>query len=147
MTTELTAQEYEREAKATRHRLARSLDELNDRLTPGQVFDEVLTYARGGSGTFYRALSNAARDNPVPSLLIGAGCLLFLSDKLGLSGYMARAREAGSDGASMGARAAESMSEAAGSAGSAAGQAAQAASSSAQSAAQSIRSGAQSATG
>ena len=27
MTTELTAQEYEREAKATRHRLARNLDE------------------------------------------------------------------------------------------------------------------------
>jgi ElaB/YqjD/DUF883 family membrane-anchored ribosome-binding protein len=94
-----TSRDYEREAEATRHRLAQSLDELNDRLTPGQVFDEVLTYARGGSGTFARAVGNAAKENPVPSLLIGAGCLLFLSERLGFGGigsYLGSRR--GSDG-------------------------------------------------
>jgi len=53
---------YQHEAEATRNRLARGLNELNDRLTPGQVFDEVLTYAKGGGGTFFRALTNAARE-------------------------------------------------------------------------------------
>src|SRR4051794_17018672 len=77
---------YQHEAEATRTRLARGLDELNDRLTPGQVFDEVLTYAKGGGGTFFRALTNAARENPVPSLLIGTGCMLFLAEKMGFSG-------------------------------------------------------------
>ena len=81
---------YEREAEATRNRLAGNLDELSDRLTPGEMFDEVLTYARGGSGTLFRAFSNAARENPLPTLLIGAGCLMFLSEKTGMNRYLAR---------------------------------------------------------
>jgi len=36
----------------TRRRLADHLDELSDRLTPGQVFDEMLSYSRAGGGTF-----------------------------------------------------------------------------------------------
>jgi ElaB/YqjD/DUF883 family membrane-anchored ribosome-binding protein len=79
---------YERDAEQTRHRLAAGLDELNNRMSPGQVFDEMLTYARGGSGTFFRALSNASRDNPVPSLLIAAGAMMFLSEKMGLNRYI-----------------------------------------------------------
>lgn len=81
---EPSSRDYEREAEATRHRLARGLAELNDRLTPGQVFDEVLTYAKDGSGNFLRSLGNAARANPIPSLLIGAGCMMFLSEKMGI---------------------------------------------------------------
>jgi hypothetical protein len=80
-----SSRHYEREAEATRHRLADNLDELSDRLTPGQVLDEMLTYTKGSSGTFLRALSNASRDNPIPSLLIGAGCMMFLSEKTGLN--------------------------------------------------------------
>jgi ElaB/YqjD/DUF883 family membrane-anchored ribosome-binding protein len=87
---------YERDAEQTRHRLAGSLDELNNRLTPGQVFDEILTYARGGSGTFFRALSNASRENPIPSLLIAAGAMMFLSEKMGLNRYITpRSHDAG----------------------------------------------------
>jgi ElaB/YqjD/DUF883 family membrane-anchored ribosome-binding protein len=87
---ESTSREYAREAEVTRHRLAGDLDELSDRLTPGQIFDEMLTYAKGGGGTFLRALSNASRENPIPSLLIGAGCMMFLSEKMGLNRYLAR---------------------------------------------------------
>jgi ElaB/YqjD/DUF883 family membrane-anchored ribosome-binding protein len=83
-------QQYEREAEATRHRLAQRLDELSDRLTPGHVFDEMLTYARGGGGTFLRAFSNAARENPIPTFLIGAGCMMFLSEKMGVNRYVSR---------------------------------------------------------
>jgi Protein of unknown function (DUF3618) len=81
---ELTSKDYERQAEATRNRLADTLDELHDRLTPGHVLDEVLTYARGGGAGFMRALTNAARENPLPTLLIGAGCAMFLAEKTGV---------------------------------------------------------------
>jgi hypothetical protein len=84
----MSSRDYEREASASRKRLAGSLRELTDRLTPGQVMDEMLTYAKGGGGTFMSALSNATRENPMPSLLIGAGLLMFLSEKTGLVNLM-----------------------------------------------------------
>ena len=84
-----TSGDYEREAEQTRRRLAQNLDELSDRLTPGQVFDELLTYSRAGGGTFFRAFNNAMRENPLPSLLIGAGCMMFLSEKMGLRARLA----------------------------------------------------------
>lgn len=72
---------YEREADASRVRLANSLDQLANSLTPGRVLDEVLTYAKGGGGQFLKGLGNAASANPIPSLLIGVGTALFLSGK------------------------------------------------------------------
>ena len=77
---------YEREAESTRHSLASTLSEINARLTPGHMFDEVMSYAKGGSGTFTRAFTNAVRDNPFPALLVGTGCMLFLSERMGLTG-------------------------------------------------------------
>ena len=83
---ETSTSHYERQAETIRHSLTNSLNELNQRLTPGQVFDEVLSYAKGGGGTFLKAFSNAARDNPIPSLLIGTGCMMFVSERLGIVG-------------------------------------------------------------
>jgi ElaB/YqjD/DUF883 family membrane-anchored ribosome-binding protein len=169
---DLSSRDYEREAEATRYRLAESLDELGERLTPGQVFDEVLTYARGGSGVFFRALTNAARENPIPSLLIGAGCMMFLSEKTGLSRVLGHnfgstpegVYRVGRNGRSMGARASGAMSDAASAASSATSRAAstvtdaagnvvdsagnivQTAAERAAAAAQSVRSGVRSAT-
>ena len=71
------------EAEATRQRISRTVDELSDRLTVGQVLDEVLGHAKGGGGTMASALTRAARDNPIPSLLVSAGCMMFLSERLG----------------------------------------------------------------
>jgi ElaB/YqjD/DUF883 family membrane-anchored ribosome-binding protein len=85
-----SSRHYEREAEATRYRLAQRLDELSDRLTPGQVFDEMLTYARGSGGSFLRTFSNAAHENPIPTFLIGAGCMMFLSEKMGLNRNVSR---------------------------------------------------------
>jgi hypothetical protein len=76
---------YESEAEGKRESLAGTLAALHDRLTVGQVVDEVLTYAKGTSGTFRIAMTNAARDNPLPTLLIGTACALLMADKTGLS--------------------------------------------------------------
>lgn len=86
--SDYTSRDYAWEAESSRNRLADSLEALGSRLTPGQVLDEMFTYARGGGGTFLRAFTNAARENPIPSLLIGAGCMLFLSEKAGLNRYL-----------------------------------------------------------
>jgi ElaB/YqjD/DUF883 family membrane-anchored ribosome-binding protein len=83
---ERLARHYEQEAETTRHSLASTLRELNARLTPGQMFDEVMSYTKSGGGTFTRAFSKAVRDNPFPALLISTGCMLFLSERMGLIG-------------------------------------------------------------
>ena len=58
----------------TRARVSSTLDQLRDRLSPGQMMDEMLDYARGSGGAdFARNLGAAVRDNPVPVMLIGAG--------------------------------------------------------------------------
>jgi Protein of unknown function (DUF3618) len=145
-----TSADYQREAEHTRRRLALNLDELSDRLTPGQVFDEMLTYSRAGGGTFFRAFSNAMRENPLPSLMIGAGCVMFLSGKMGLmsaraNGEPARAEPGEpygfSTSSASGGRLSETagrVSDAAGRVSDAAGRIADSATSSAQTAAASV---------
>jgi hypothetical protein len=71
--TQSSAQ-LEREAQQTRSELAATLDELRSRITPGQLFDQTLDYAReSDAGQFVRNLGRDARDNPLPLALIGAG--------------------------------------------------------------------------
>jgi len=66
--------EIEREVENTRARLTGTLEELRDRASPGQVFEQVIDYARDSGGAdFVRNLGQAVRDNPLPILLIGAG--------------------------------------------------------------------------
>jgi len=50
------------------------LAELRYRITPGQVIDELLDYAREGpAAEFLRNLAREIRENPVPLLLIVIG--------------------------------------------------------------------------
>jgi hypothetical protein len=73
--------QLERQAEANRARLASTLDELSGNLTPGRMLDEVMTYARSNGTDFLKGLGNAAAANPIPALMIGAGCAMFLSGK------------------------------------------------------------------
>jgi len=76
-----SARAIENEADATRSRLAVTLDELANNLTPGRMLDEVMTYSRHGGADFLRGLRTAAAENPIPALLIGAGCVMMLTGK------------------------------------------------------------------
>jgi len=76
-----SARAIENEADATRSRLAGTLDELANNLTPGRMIDEVMTYSRHGGADFLRGLRTAAAENPIPALLIGAGCVMMLTGK------------------------------------------------------------------
>jgi uncharacterized protein YjbJ (UPF0337 family) len=66
--------QLEREAEQTRNELARTLDELRERITPGQLVDEAMDYAKDTTGgEFVRNLSRQMAANPLPVMLIGAG--------------------------------------------------------------------------
>ena len=69
-----STEQLEREGEATRHRINETLDELRARITPGQVLDEMLNYARSSSGgTFFVNMRQQVVDNPLPVALIGTG--------------------------------------------------------------------------
>lgn len=67
-------EELEAEADRTRARMTALLDELRRRVTPGQLVDQAVEYARHGSpAEFLRNLGREIRDNPLPLALIVAG--------------------------------------------------------------------------
>ncbi len=66
--------QLEREAEQTRMRMEATLAELRDRLTPGQVLDEVLGYAAdGAAGQFVTNLKAQALSRPLALGLVGVG--------------------------------------------------------------------------
>lgn len=73
-----SSQDIEREVEATRSELDRTVEALKDKMTPGQLLDEV-TRSFNGTGASDAAsdmmsnLGTQVRDNPLPLALIGAG--------------------------------------------------------------------------
>jgi hypothetical protein len=69
-----SAAEIEREVEGTRARLTGTIEELKERVAPGNLVDQAMEYVRSSGGQeFVRNLGTTVRDNPVPLLLIGAG--------------------------------------------------------------------------
>ena len=65
-------EQLERETERTRVQLANTVEELRERLTPGEMLDEVIDYASDGNvGDFLRNFRRQAIDNPVPLGLMG----------------------------------------------------------------------------
>ena len=69
-----TSEQLEREAEASRESISYHLDELRSRMTAGEVVDQVMDYARNGTGgQFAENLRRQVVNNPLPVALIGAG--------------------------------------------------------------------------
>ena len=69
-----SAAEIERDVERSRAQVENTLDQLRDRTSPGQLFEQALDYARRSGGPeFARNLGEQVRDNPLPVLLIGSG--------------------------------------------------------------------------
>lgn len=74
----------EQDAENTRTRVSGLLDELRGRVSPGEMVDQMVSYASDGAGEAVRTLGNQLRNNPLPALLIGVGVAwLMFSDKRG----------------------------------------------------------------
>jgi hypothetical protein len=80
-------EQLERDSEAARRRLAEDLDELRERITPGQLVDQLVDYVQEGSGgTFFRNLKRQTVSNPLPVTLIGAGLAWLMLGRGGNAG-------------------------------------------------------------
>ena len=69
-----TSEQLERQAEETRARIVEDVDELRERVSPGQILDETLDFTREGrAGQFVRNLGQQIVDNPIPTALVAAG--------------------------------------------------------------------------
>lgn len=66
-------EQLEREINERRAHLTETLSQLEQRLSPGQMFDQVLEYGRANGGEFGRNLLDTVKNNPVPALLTVLG--------------------------------------------------------------------------
>ncbi len=73
----------EADVNQSRHRLNDTLAALGDKLSPGQMLDEVMGLAQGQAGDFAKKLGGQIKDNPLPTLLIAAGVGLLLMNRHG----------------------------------------------------------------
>ena len=64
----------ERDLAATRARLDGTIDALQQKLSPGELMSQAVTYFKEGSGMdLSHNIGRSLRDNPVPVALIGVG--------------------------------------------------------------------------
>lgn len=69
-----SAADIEADVEQTRVQVAETIVALRESMSPGQIMDQVVDYARtSGGAEFTRNLGAQVRDNPLPVLLIGAG--------------------------------------------------------------------------
>lgn len=71
----------EADVQQSRHRLNDTLEALGQKLSPGQMVDEVLGLAQGQAGEFAKKLGGQVKDNPLPTLLIAAGVGMLLLNR------------------------------------------------------------------
>jgi ElaB/YqjD/DUF883 family membrane-anchored ribosome-binding protein len=97
------SQDLAREADESRAQLASTLDTLKERLTPGQIFDEMFEGSGQNANRMLRNLGAALRDNPIPAVLVGAGIAMWATGigsrlgKIGGKGSGDHGRQARSD--------------------------------------------------
>lgn len=73
----------QREAVAARVGLADTLGQLRDGMAPSALSGEALSLAKDTGLSLVKSLSEQARANPVPALLIGAGLVMLLTRTTG----------------------------------------------------------------
>lgn len=68
-----SAAQIERELDAQRNRIEARIGEIRERLSPGQLLDEALSYTKNGGAHFAANLGQQVSANPMPATLVGIG--------------------------------------------------------------------------
>ena len=71
---EQSPEAIEGQIEETRHQLSNTLQELQNRLSPGDVFEDTLNYLKTNT-ELRRRVTTTIRDNPIPVCLIGIGVI------------------------------------------------------------------------
>lgn len=64
-------EDYERQLEEDRAAIGETIDAIQRRLSPGQLFEQALGYARAGSGQAASSIVRSAKQNPWPLVLTG----------------------------------------------------------------------------
>lgn len=70
---ERSPEDLEREGEQIRANLDRTLDEIERKLSPGELLDRSVEFMRTNGGEFIREAGETIRNNPIPVLLTAAG--------------------------------------------------------------------------
>lgn len=73
--------QLEREVDRQREHIGGLVDALENKLSPGELFERVLSYSKGGGSEFVGNLGNTIKANPVPALLTAAGLVWLYASK------------------------------------------------------------------
>jgi len=73
--------QLEREVEEQRRRVENRIGEIRERLSPGQLVDEVLSYTKDGGMNFAAGLGNTITANPLPAALLGISLVWLMSGK------------------------------------------------------------------
>jgi uncharacterized protein YjbJ (UPF0337 family) len=71
--------DLEREVNEQRNRVEARIGEIKDKLSPGQLLDEALSYTRHGGAHFASNLGSQISANPLPAALVGVGLAWLIS--------------------------------------------------------------------
>jgi hypothetical protein len=87
-----SAADLEREVAEQRNRVEARIGEIKDRLSPGQLLDEALSYTKHGGAHFASNLGSQISANPLPAALVGVGLAWLISSTMsGNNGHHASA--------------------------------------------------------
>ena len=79
-TEQKTSAQLEREVDAQRDRVQDRISDIQDKLSPGQMVDELLSYAKNkGGGEFVANLGRNVSGNPLPVALLGISLLWLMA--------------------------------------------------------------------
>lgn len=76
MTDQPSSSDVQRDVHESRERVERTLSEIEERFSPGRLFDRAMDYMKDNSqelGMFGRNLGRTMRDHPVPVMLVMGG--------------------------------------------------------------------------
>lgn len=90
--------DLEREVSEQRSRVEARIDEIKDRLSPGQLLDEALSYTKHGGAHFASNLGNQISANPLPAALVGIGLAWLISSSASGHHQPSHAADYASDG-------------------------------------------------
>lgn len=70
--------DLERDIDARRANIENIVDALENKLSPGQLFDQALAFTKNNGGEFFNNLGTSIKNNPVPVILatVGVGWLM-----------------------------------------------------------------------
>ena len=88
-------EEIESDIERTRTEVSSTIDAIQNKLTPSQLMDQAVAYARTSLPADFGAnLSNAVRDNPVPVALVGIGIAWLIASGRNSDGQARQRRHA-----------------------------------------------------